>query len=432
MTETITPTTPYLLDPAFPNLEGINRMERAKIILKQHRSVQKKSRNTYAVKSQSGISTYTVIKTDNGFTCNCPDHILNKHQCKHILAVKTYIQERDEFANTKTDNGSFRRDWSTYNLGSINSGKLNRIFLRQLCDTIEVPEQTMGRPGIPLDDMIFVAVMKVASKSSSRDAHGLIEDLEAMGFIKNAPAFNRVNVFLNKPEITPLLHELVRLSAAPLASVENSFSIDSSGFRTSNFGEWCDTKHGKTFTDKKGKQTIKARREHQWVKCHISSGNLTHVIADVVITPNKGENTADAKQFSALLSNTTGYFDVESVMADPAYVSRENFAAADKFNVTPYIYFKNGMTGKAKGCPLFNQMFSKFITEYDEYMEFYNVRNNVESTFGAVKAKFGEVLKSKNYTSQVNELLCKIIAYNMSVLSNAFFVNDAEINFEGF
>lgn len=49
-------------------------------------------------------------------------------------------------------------------------------------------------------------------------------------------------------------------------------------------------------------------------------------------------------------------------------------------------------------------------------MEHYYKRSNVESTFGAIKQKFGENLKSKKPVSQKNELLCKILAYNITVL----------------
>ena len=49
-------------------------------------------------------------------------------------------------------------------------------------------------------------------------------------------------------------------------------------------------------------------------------------------------------------------------------------------------------------------------------MEHYHKRSNAESTFSAIKMKFGETIKSRNRTAQVNELLCKIIAYNITVL----------------
>jgi len=48
------------------------------------------------------------------------------------------------------------------------------------------------------------------------------------------------------------------------------------------------------------------------------------------------------------------------------------------------------------------------------------MQSHAESTFSAIKMKFGETLKSKNHTAQVNEMLCKIIAYNITVLIREF------------
>jgi len=42
--------------------------------------------------------------------------------------------------------------------------------------------------------------------------------------------------------------------------------------------------------------------------------------------------------------------------------------------------------------------------------------SNAESTFHSIKQKFGDNIKSKNQIAQENELLCKIIAYNITVL----------------
>jgi hypothetical protein len=50
--------------------------------------------------------------------------------------------------------------------------------------------------------------------------------------------------------------------------------------------------------------------------------------------------------------------------------------------------------------------------------------SNVETTFFAIKAKFSATLKSKNQTAQVNELLCKLIAYNITVLIDTIYVED--------
>ena len=52
----------------------------------------------------------------------------------------------------------------------------------------------------------------------------------------------------------------------------------------------------------------------------------------------------------------------------------------------------------------------------EEFLHNYGQRSNIESTFSAMKKKLGETLKSKNRIAQENELLCKVIAYNIMVL----------------
>jgi transposase len=43
-------------------------------------------------------------------------------------------------------------------------------------------------------------------------------------------------------------------------------------------------------------------------------------------------------------------------------------------------------------------------------------RSNVESTFSAIKRKFGGEVRSKTDAAMVNEVLCKLIAHNLCVL----------------
>ena len=45
-----------------------------------------------------------------------------------------------------------------------------------------------------------------------------------------------------------------------------------------------------------------------------------------------------------------------------------------------------------------------------------------------IKSKFGDCLKNKNFVSQSNELLCKLIAYNITVLINAMYELKIEPN----
>jgi len=48
-------------------------------------------------------------------------------------------------------------------------------------------------------------------------------------------------------------------------------------------------------------------------------------------------------------------------------------------------------------------------------------RSNVETVFSMIKAKFGERLRSKTETSQINEVLCKILCHNICCLVQSIY-----------
>jgi hypothetical protein len=50
--------------------------------------------------------------------------------------------------------------------------------------------------------------------------------------MSRTPHYNSVLAAFDKPEMTPILVSLIEQSAKPLASVETSFAIDSTGFGT--------------------------------------------------------------------------------------------------------------------------------------------------------------------------------------------------------
>jgi transposase len=63
------------------------------------------------------------------------------------------------------------------------------------------------------------------------------------------------------------------------------------------------------------------------------------------------------------------------------------------------------------------------------FMEHYHMRSNVESAFSMVKGKFGDSVRSKSDTGQVNEALCKVLAHNICVLIQAMHRLGIEPNF---
>jgi len=393
-------------DNGISNYSNKLKEQKAKVILSREHSIRKVNDNIYLVRSQTGTGWYKVQWNGKEWVCNCPDYVKNGHisSCKHLIALK--IKYESGFYNIeeeipKIESKTYSQNWSEYNLAQMQEFELFDQFLYQLVSTFEEPIQNgRGRPRLKRRDQLFCCIMKVYSQLSSRRAKYLYNDALQRQQIEHSPYFNVVSYTLNKKEITPILHEFIHLSAQPLASVETDFAIDSSGFRCSTFGNYCEEKHG-------------TKRQRNWLKAHIGTGVNTNIVADIIITD---EHANDSPQLKKLIQNIAHHFKIREVSADMAYSSRKNLQLVDSFGGTPYIPFKKNATGRSGRSALWRKTFHYFQLHKEEFMEHYHKRSNVESTFGAIKKKFGESVKSKNRIAQENELLCKIIAYNITVL----------------
>jgi len=382
-----------------------NRLRNALTILSEKNSIKKIEDGLYTVKSQSGVGVYKVAGHGSIWVCNCPDFV--KHgdlrPCKHVLALRLHLD-----LNFQVKKGeekqlipiTYSQNWSKYNQAQCNEIELFDKLLYEIVGSLPESLQHMGRPRLPLKDQIYCCIMKVYSQLSSRRARCLYSQAEESDYINHAPHFNAVSKTLNREDITPLLYDLVHFSAQPLACIEKDFAVDSSGFRCSSFGEYCKYAHGTAKT-------------HNWLKVHICTGVKTNIVADVVVT---GEHGGDSPQFKRLVQRTAEYFNINEVSADAAYSSRLNHEIVDRLGGKAYIDFKSNATGMSKGSKLWRDAFLYFQLRKEEFLEHYHKRSNAETTFSAIKAKFGETIKSKNRTAQINEMLCKIIAYNLTVL----------------
>jgi len=392
------------------------REERGKAIAEKGGQIREVNDHAFKVRSQSGNGEYEVRSTNGGITCTCPDFVQRSKPCKHILATKFYLEvQKDTPKGTVTEkiHLTYTQAWSAYNAAQSEEIKIFDALLKDLVRVIPEQEQTMGRPRLPIHESLFCAIQKVYSQLSSRRAHSLFKNAVERKQIEHAPHFNAPSKLFNNADMTPILHELVTLSALPVVGLETDFAVDSTGFRTTTFNAYNGVKHGE-------------KKEHRWIKAHIACGIKTNIVTSIEIT---GGNGADSPQFKPLVNDTFKNFNIREVSADLAYSSRDNLDAVDAVGGVAYIPFKKHATGKTRGSPLWRKMFHYFQLNQDEFMEHYHKRSNVESTNAAIKRKFGETLKSKNQTAQVNELLAKIIAYNLTVVIHEMYENGISPDF---
>ena len=263
----------------------------------------------------------------------------------------------------------------------------------------EAKEETRGRKAHTVKDRLFTMAMKVYGMFSSRRSTCDFKDAHGDGqTAKEIPGMS-VNRFFENPTFTPILKSLIAHSARPLRAVETDFAIDSSGFGSSKFERWYDQKYGVT------------RKKCVWVKTHIACGVKTNIVTAVRILD---KDAGDCPQFVPLVAETRDSFTIGEVSADKAYASLENFEQVANMGGQAFIAFKSNHTGAAGGA--FEKAFHYFQFKADEYLAHYHKRSNVESTFSAIKRKFGHDVRSKCDFAMVNEVLCKILCHNICVL----------------
>jgi transposase len=371
----------------------------------------------WMVPSQSSNKTYFV---DEEFVCDCPDSVFHKATCKHAFAVRYSIKaivETTQGAVVKEKRLTYPQAWAIYDKCQQTEKQRFMELLQDLLKEVDEPIQINGRPHISIRDNIFASALKVYSQFSLRRFMTDLETAREKGFVSSKPCFASVGHFIQRESLTPLLSQLIQITALPLRSVEDKFAVDSSGFRTTKFNEYCKEAHD-------------TKQKHEWIKCHIICGVKTNIITAVEV--GLEHHSADSPQFIPLVNAThNAGFIMNEVSGDKAYSSIANYNAVRELGGQAYIPFRNNTTGMSKGnkARLWRRMFWYFQLKQEDFMKHYHLRSNVESTFFMIKAKFNDNLKSKSRTAQINELLLKILCHNICVLIQESYELGIEPNF---
>jgi transposase len=366
----------------------------------------------WVVPSQSKATKSYLVNLQK-LTCTCKDYEEWQHCCKHIHAAQAVA--RREASNTAPlpetqtleppKRPTYRQNWPVYNEAQINEKPCFKAMLFELCKPLVTTIPEVGRPPIPVSDLMFLSIYKIYITTSARRCLGDLKDLQREGFISRPISHSSISRFLDDESTEPTLTGLIEESSLPLVEVENDFAIDSTGFSVSRYVRWFDEKYG---TERSGKD---------WVKVHVMSGVKTNVVTSVEI---RGRDAGDAPLFAPLLASTVKRgFNVETVVADKAYSTVRNLEATAKAGATPYIPFKSNATEKRGG--IWEKMLAFFKLKREEFLKEYHKRSNAETTFHMIKAKFGGNVRSKTDRAKRTEVLGKILCHNICCLIHAQF-----------
>ena len=391
------------------------RLERGRALASGGKVRQAPDGTWVVLSSSHSRARYLVNPDPLNLSCTCHDFRDWELPCKHIYAVRLFTtQPQNEIihedkpmpagptttAATAPKKPTYKQDWSAYNKAQILEKDLFEILLRDLCNGVVDRPSGTGRPRLPLGDVIYACCLKVYTEKSGRRASSELRASASKGLLKRPPHHNSISRYLSDLRLNRVLTQLIEEAAAPLTAVESQFAADATGFGTKTYERWLVARED---------ESTKKRRD--WVKCHIMVGTTTNVVTTAVVTPG---TTADSPLLPELLAGTARRFAMSEVSADKGYLSGYNLMAIEAHGAEPYVMFKVNST--ANGPSIVQRMYHMFWFRRDEYLKHYHRRSNVESTFSAIKRKFGDAVRSKGYTAQANETLCKVLCHNIVVL----------------
>lgn len=389
----------------------------------------------YVVPAQSAnanVPTYLVDIVEQ--TCTCPDYELRRKPCKHYEACLFWLSwegamnlESGEIALPKKKQQS-KQNWAAYRRAQSTERDRVPILLHALCTSIQDEARAADKPGrkpIPLHEGVFGIVMKVNSLCSGQVAESDIRRCHAQGLLSRPWDANTLFRVMEDPLTTEALMPLIPQSAGPVALIENEagqFAIDSTGFRTSVrrvrdekqivIERWHDQKHK---TDEHDKNSF----IHDWVKLHAATGTVTNIVTAAHVTTGVGKGSGDSPHFIPLLNTTSSQFTVKQVSGDKGYLDEHNLTAAATVGALPFVPFKTNSREMNHPNEHWRRMWAYFDLKKEEFLKHYHRRSNVESTFGAIKAKFGGSVRSKMFVAQQNEVLAKVLLWNLTCIVQA-------------
>lgn len=331
-----------------------------------------------------------------------------------------------------------KQSWPAYNRAQTTERRRVPQFLYSLCLGVPDAAREVGTPGrkpIPQREAIFGIVMKVYSGCSGRRAESDMPSYVERGYLSRPWDANTLFRAMENEALAPILSQLIEEAAGPLAQVENKagqFAIDSTGFKTAVrrtrdekqvvIERWHDQKH----------RLEKHERDlfiHEWVKLHAAIGTLTNVVTAGRVTMNTGVGAGDSPHFIPLLNATAKRFTVKQVSGDKGYLDEDNLTACAELGAEPFVPFKENSRGMNHPNEHWRRMWAYFDLKTDEFLKCYHRRSNVESTFGAIKAKLGGSLRSKTFVAQRNELLAKVLLWNLGCIVHAIEEGGVEAEF---
>jgi len=264
------------------------------------------------------------------------------------------------------------------------------FFSRRIRDSLrrfDVEGRKVGRPPYPNSLIILLALIRSYFRLPYRQTEGLAEMLSKVWSIA-VPDYSTLNRRVRKLTIP-----------VDLDSSKNVYelSVDSTGYKVSNRGDWMREKW---------------KRRRGYVKLHIAVDVKSKKIVSLEVTD---ESVGDAKEFKQLVEKASERSVVAKVYADTAYDSRANFNLLCSLNAEAAIKPRSNSSCKARGSYLRAKTVREFLPNPKAWKDSvsYGLRWMAETCNSTMKRTLGEFIRAIDPSHIIQEMKTKCLTYNL-------------------
>lgn len=287
------------------------------------------------------------------------------------------------------------------------------LSLKDRYDALHPPALSLRHGGLTADSLRAAVLLLKVSEGKSADAmvkryQELIGDGKIR--LRKPPHQNTLTNWMNDETLTPVLEEMLNLSAEPFRVREVAAIIDSSKVSQLRTAHARLVDYG---TDE--------RPTANWMKAHALVGVETMVVLAVVFSDS---NKHDSPFLTALLEKVPAAFGLRFLLGDKAYLSEDHLGWLWERGIKATIPVKSRWDPETKtkyyeACKYLAEWYDKREREFDEV---YRLRPKIEGLFSLLKRladgfcwSRGRPSSSKAgpSTAWKNETLCKFIYMNL-------------------
>jgi transposase len=228
------------------------------------------------------------------------------------------------------------------------------------------------------------------------------------------------------PRITVLLGILLVFLLQPIAALESIFASDATGFGTDRKSEYFRVvlKSQAKKKNSKNKKLRQKTKKKDFIKLHITIGTISQMVVCAVSTIGKKR---EPTQFKTMVEMVSSIFKIKEWLGDAGYLSREACNLVSKQHGIPFFWPKSNSTARSKGSYAWADMITMFKKNLEYFKKHYHQRSKVESVFFVIKNYFGSTVFSRRIEGQLNEMLFKVLAYNLCRLGEVAYYMKIDI-----